>query len=145
MSQTKPIPFLVDKKKLRTMYNDLPSGEVIGALKFIVEKTILKTPFSKRTIKCQSLNHLEFAEFVAMYGTPKGYFITKEFEQTLQQLKADNTKETASRIEKCIAEIRKKFTELNTPEEKLKALQQSCFAYNLDATFIKKIIGFKND
>jgi hypothetical protein len=62
----------------------------------------------------------------------------------LQQLKADSTKETATKIEKCVTEIRKKFLKLNSAEEKLKALQQSCFTYNLDATFIKKIMGFIN-
>ncbi len=145
MNKLEPIPFLVDKKKLRSMYNDISSSDITQALKFIVEKTISKNPLSKRTIKCQNLNHLEFAEFVEMYGPPKGYFITEEFGQTLQQFKSDNSKETYYKFEACISEIRKKLLELNTPQEKLKALQQICFSYDLDSTSIKEIIGFENE
>lgn len=135
----KPIPFIVTKKKLREMYNDLSSKDVIQALKFIVEKTTTKNPLSKRSIRCNNLTHLEFAEFVDMYGTPKGYIVTEEFQQTLQQLKNNQDK---IKIEKCIQEIRRKFLDCKTHEEKSKALQQTCFAFNLETSFIEKIIEY---
>ncbi|MBF03216.1 MAG: hypothetical protein CMP76_07965 [Flavobacterium sp.] len=154
----KPIPYTASKSLIRKLYNYISEKELINFFKSVIEKTNSNNSFSKRSILCKTLTHLEFAEFVKTYGKPKGYFITPEFEETLQQLSKESkelsTKQISFNIEMCITEIREGFiilaknqtlSKLQLETEKQNVLQKVCFKFNLNTSYIERIMGFKNE
>ncbi|WP_130736894.1 hypothetical protein [Flavobacterium sp. J27] len=157
-SNLKPIPFTASKALIRKMYNYVADKDLVIFFKNVIKETNASNPFSKRSILCKTLTHLEWAKLVKAYGKPKGYYITPEFEETLQQLQLEkeiiSTKEILHKTTKCITEIREdiivlqkdtSLTKITIDIERQKIINRVCFKYNLQTSYIERIIGFNQN
>ncbi len=65
----KPLPYAVTKKELVEMYiNQKPEARILKQ----INEILLEKGFAK---EIKQIEHNEFMEYVATYGTPKGYYI----------------------------------------------------------------------
>lgn len=158
MNNLKPLQNELTKAKIREIYNNIPREELTKLFDSFVQRFLQRNQFSSRTNKCKIIYFNELVEIVSIYGTPKGYYLTADFEKALQQLKMEsqqkNYKHISYEIEKCITEIRQQFIELHKDKqlqqnevlkEKLLIIRKIAFTYNLEASFIERIIGYKNE
>lgn len=149
MNQTntlKPIPNKISKELIEKMYPSLSTTEVRSTLKGIVQSSIEKNPFSKRTINCQNITTSEFIEFVSYCGKPKGYEFTQELNDSLQLFEQRKTlRYTSIIIEKCVTAIRKKVIGIKSLEEKIAIAELEAVKHDLNPSFIVKICGFGSD
>lgn len=155
MNNLKPLQNELTKAKIREIYNNIPREELTKLFDNFVERFLQKNKFSARTNKCKKIYFNEIVEIVLIYGIPKGYYLTENFEKALLELKMESKKNDYKHIfEKCITEIKQQFIEIDRNKQlqqnevvknKLLIIRKIAFNYNLEASFIEKMIGYRNE
>lgn len=141
----KPIPHDVERSKLYVLYNSTSRKNVDDALDHIISKTRLQLKLTSAT-NIRKLLHIEWVEFVSMFLPPKGYYITSEFQKSLDTLQFRNNliSIVSQNIENCCKEIIAYKKEKPTENQLQLFISKSCFKHNVSQKTIETILKLNN-